>query len=93
MAVRTTRAGWLARALVAPYWVNYHLEHHLVMHVPCYRLPKVHALMLDKGYGDKMRVARSYRSALVLGSAFGSLSALGGFLIGRRSLYWSTVFP
>jgi manganese/iron transport system permease protein len=31
-----------------------------------------------------LRVARSYRSALVLGSAFGSLSALGGFLIA----YW-----
>jgi ABC-type Mn2+/Zn2+ transport system permease subunit len=31
-----------------------------------------------------LKVARSYGSALILGSAFGSLSALGGFLIA----YW-----
>ncbi|SDW18367.1 fatty acid desaturase family protein [Tritonibacter mobilis] len=46
--VRTTYAGPLARALVAPYWVNYHLEHHMVMHVPCWQLPKMHALLLAK---------------------------------------------
>lgn len=34
-----------------------------------------------------LKVARSYRSALVLGSAFGSLCALGGFLIA----YWFDV--
>ena len=43
---RTTHAGWLARATVAPYWVNYHAEHHLFMGVPCYRLPQVHACLL-----------------------------------------------
>lgn len=32
---RTTGAGPLARALLAPYWVNYHLEHHLLIFVPC----------------------------------------------------------
>src|SRR3546814_19582079 len=37
---RTTRAGWLARATVAHYWVNYHAEHHLFMGVPCYLLPR-----------------------------------------------------
>src|SRR5437763_702863 len=26
---RTTLASWLERAFVAPYFVNYHLEHHL----------------------------------------------------------------
>ena len=36
---RTTRAGWLARATVAPLHVNYHLEHHLLPTVPWYRLP------------------------------------------------------
>ena len=33
---RTTKAGWLARLFLAPYWVNYHVEHHLLMHIPCY---------------------------------------------------------
>ena len=27
---RTTQAGWIERAFIAPYWVNYHLEHHLL---------------------------------------------------------------
>ncbi|MEO1494540.1 MAG: fatty acid desaturase family protein [Pseudomonadota bacterium] len=58
--VRTTHAGPLARLLVAPYWVNYHLEHHLVMHVPCWRLPQLHRLMVEKGYGPEMEIARSY---------------------------------
>ncbi len=39
---RTTYANPLMRLLVAPYWVNYHLEHHLFMFVPCWRLPQAH---------------------------------------------------
>jgi fatty acid desaturase len=62
--VRTTRAGPLARLLVAPYWVNYHLEHHMVMHVPCWRLRDMHRLLLSKGLGNYMRVAPSYRIAM-----------------------------
>jgi len=62
--VRTTLAGPLARLLVAPYWVNYHLEHHMVMHVPCWRLPRMHALLIARGLGPNMRVARSYGQAL-----------------------------
>lgn len=62
--VRTTRAGPLAGLLVAPYWVNYHLEHHLVMHVPCWNLPKLHGLMIEKGHGPRMRVARNYWEVL-----------------------------
>ncbi|WP_420005094.1 fatty acid desaturase family protein [Arenibacterium sp. LLYu02] len=63
--VRTTYAGPLARALVAPYWVNYHLEHHMVMHVPCWQLPSLHRLLLDKGLEQKMRLAPNYRAALI----------------------------
>ena len=62
--VRTTSANLVERALIAPYWVNYHLEHHLVMHVPCWRLPKMHRLMLQKGFGSQMRLSPSYRAAL-----------------------------
>ena len=58
--VRTTKAGPILRLLLAPYWVNYHLEHHLVMHVPCWNLPKMHALMLEKGHGEAMEIGRSY---------------------------------
>ena len=58
--VRTTRAGPLMRLLVAPYWVNYHLEHHLVMHVPCWNLPRLHRLMVQKGHEAEMEIAPSY---------------------------------
>lgn len=63
--VRTTMAGPLERLLVAPYWVNYHLEHHMVMHVPCWQLPRMHALLREKGLGSKMRIAPGYGAALV----------------------------
>ena len=62
--VRTTRAGWLARTFVAPYWVNYHLEHHMVMHVPCWRLPQMHKLLLAAGLGSDMNIAPHYGAAM-----------------------------
>lgn len=46
---RTTLAHWLARITVAPHYVNYHTEHHLMASVPCYRLPDLHRLLLQKG--------------------------------------------
>ncbi len=63
--VRTTYAGPIARALVAPYYVNYHLEHHMVMHVPCWQLPRMHKMLKQKGLGDRMRIAPSYLSAMI----------------------------
>ena len=63
--VRTTLANPVERLFVAPYWVNYHLEHHMVMHVPCWRLPAMHAALIDKGLGGQMRIARGYGAALV----------------------------
>lgn len=61
---RTTLAGWLERALVAPYWVNYHLEHHLVMWVPCYRLPRLRAALVDNGVGERIETEPGYRAVL-----------------------------
>ena len=37
---RTTHANLIERAFIAPYYVNYHCEHHMVMHVPCWNLPR-----------------------------------------------------
>src|SRR5262249_54339770 len=45
---RTTLANPIERALIAPYWVNYHAEHHLFMYLPCYRLPLAHRLLVEK---------------------------------------------
>lgn len=61
---RTTKANWLWRAAVAPYWVNYHVEHHLLMYVPCYNLPRLHELLLAKGYGPRMEIQPDYMTVL-----------------------------
>jgi fatty acid desaturase len=60
---RTTHAGLLARMTVAPIRVNYHLEHHLLVAVPFYQLPKLHRLLRERGaipaaptYLDVMRI-------------------------------------
>jgi fatty acid desaturase len=57
---RTTKAHWWERLMWAPHNVNYHLEHHLMMTVPCYRLPKMHKLLMDKGFFQKACYADSY---------------------------------
>ncbi|MEH6758027.1 MAG: fatty acid desaturase [Parasphingorhabdus sp.] len=57
---RTTYANWLERATVAPYWVNYHSEHHLFMGVPCYNLSEAHTLLMVKGLEDRMTIANGY---------------------------------
>ncbi|MEO1328413.1 MAG: fatty acid desaturase family protein [Pseudomonadota bacterium] len=62
--VRTTYADPVTALFLAPYWVNYHLEHHLVMHLPCWRLPEAHRLMLAKGHRPEMTIGRSYWEVL-----------------------------
>ena len=36
------------------FGANYHLEHHLYPGVPCYRLPKVHQLLLESGIYEQV---------------------------------------
>lgn len=50
---RTTLVSWWERLFFAPNFVNYHLEHHLMMTVPHYNLPKMHALMRERGLLDQ----------------------------------------
>ena len=61
---RTTHANWLERATVAPYWVNYHIEHHLFMGIPCYRLAATHRTLVESGHGARMMIAPGYASVL-----------------------------
>lgn len=63
--VRTTQANWIERAFVAPYWVNYHLEHHMIMHVPCWKLPRMQTALIAKGLGPRMNIAPTYRAAMM----------------------------
>lgn len=66
---RTTRANWIERALIAPYWVNYHAEHHLFMYLPCYRLPEAHRLLTEKGLIQRVDVAPGYLDVLRLATS------------------------
>lgn len=74
-AARTTRARWWERAFIAPYWVNFHAEHHLFMHVPCWRLPALHRALMKKPEAGRMAVAQGY------GEVLRSVSAGDGFRV------------
>ena len=66
---RTTLANGLERAFIAPYYVNYHCEHHMFMHVPCYNLPRAHRLLVRKGVWAAMLTAPGYLSLLKVATA------------------------
>ncbi|MEQ1540013.1 MAG: fatty acid desaturase, partial [Sphingorhabdus sp.] len=61
---RTTYANMIERTTVAPYWVNYHSEHHLFMGVPCYHLPRAHALLGAGGHHPRMTIEPNYWAVL-----------------------------
>ena len=75
---RTTRANLLERAFLAPYWVNYHCEHHMFMHVPCYNLPRAHRLLKAKGVLPAMLTSPSYLDVLRLASSKPARQDSGG---------------
>lgn len=63
---RTTLAGPIVRTIIAPYNVHYHVEHHMLMYVPCYNLPKMHGYLGDNGTLASMEVQPGYWSVLKL---------------------------
>jgi fatty acid desaturase len=77
---RTTHANLLERMFLAPYWVNYHCEHHMFMHVPCYNLTRTHRLLAAKGVTPRMLTAKSYVEVLKLASSKPAREDHGGGL-------------
>lgn len=63
---RTTYAGPLEKILFAPLHVNYHVEHHMMMGVPCYNLPKMHKMLLKSGFYKKGVLEKNYWSVVKL---------------------------
>ena len=66
---RTTLASRFERLTLAPYYVNYHLEHHLFFYVPAYNLPKVHGWLQAGPHSDRMEVQRGYWGVLAKATA------------------------
>ena len=66
---RTTQANLLERMLVAPYWVNYHCEHHMFTSVPCWNLARAHRMLKSRGATSAMEVQPSYLTVLSLATA------------------------
>jgi fatty acid desaturase len=62
---RTTRSRWWERLLYAPLNVNYHLEHHMLVAVPLYQLPRMHRILRERGAFERpASVAGSYAEVL-----------------------------
>ena len=66
---RTTLARWWERLLIAPNRVNYHLEHHLMVAVPHYNLPRLHRMLRERGVLAGACVAPGYLSVLRLAAS------------------------
>src|SRR6476469_4684455 len=84
---RTTRAGFIERLFIAPYYVNYHLEHHLLFYVPCYNLPRVHKILSRRPLAARMEVQPNYAAVLRLATARPANEDKPGMLVSnvRRS--------
>lgn len=57
---RSTEANFIEKLLFAPLNVNYHMEHHLMMSVPSYHLPKMHQMLVERSFFDQALAAQSY---------------------------------
>lgn len=57
---RTVVAPWWQRLVFAPNGVNYHLEHHFMASVPCYRLRKLHKHLQRQGAFDEVSIMTGY---------------------------------
>ena len=66
---RTTHASFIERVLIAPYWVNYHGEHHMFTQIPCWNLPKAHRILANNGVTARMEVQPSYPAVLRLAAS------------------------
>ncbi len=61
---RTTVPNWWQRLCFAPNYVNYHLEHHFMASVPCYRLKEMHHLLKGRGFYQNTRIFYGYGEVL-----------------------------
>jgi len=61
---RTTLAGFFERATIAPHRVHFHIEHHILMSVPYFRLRRFHKALAARGVLDQAYISKSYAHVL-----------------------------
>lgn len=62
---RTTLPSWFDRIFLVPRNISYHVEHHLFPHIPFYRLPELHAQLMEQGdFQKQAHVTRTYCKTL-----------------------------
>lgn len=66
---RTTHANMLERLFIAPYWVNYHCEHHMFTQIPCWNLARAHRLLAAQGVTARMELQPGYATVMRLASS------------------------
>jgi fatty acid desaturase len=66
---RTTHASLLERLFIAPYWVNYHCEHHMFTQIPCWNLARAHRLLAAQGATARMELQPGYATVMRLASS------------------------
>lgn len=66
---RTTLTRWWERLFIAPNRVNFHLEHHLLMTVPHYNLPRLHGWLKARDVLAEACVSKGYLSVLQLAAS------------------------
>ena len=63
---RTVLTSFWELWLIAPWGLNYHLEHHLFPGVPCFRLGELHRLLMAREpYPEIAHITRGYFSGLL----------------------------
>jgi fatty acid desaturase len=68
---RTTILRWWERLFIGPNFVNYHLEHHLIMTIPHYNLPRMHRVLRERGVLDRACIVTGYPAVLRLAASKG----------------------
>jgi fatty acid desaturase len=73
---RTVLAAWWERLTVAPNYVNFHFEHHLVPTIPAYNLPRFHRWLVQRGAYERATLETGYVQVLrrMVGIAAGAQS-------------------
>ncbi len=61
---RTTIPRWWERLIFAPNYVNYHMEHHFMASIPCYRLKEMHELLKQRGAYNDTPIFQGYGQVL-----------------------------